>query len=125
MKFCCWRNGSRQRPPLLTDWLFARLLKRSAARTFRARAKTLRVFLAELERLRQHAGAIQEICESTALVVANSQAGILEEELLRISGELTGHRYLFGLLAPGGLQCDLPDDACRKALEQSQKVLRN
>ena len=89
-----------------------------------ARAKTLRVFLAELERLRQHAGAIQEICESTALVVANSQAGILEEDLLRISGELTGHRYLFGLLALGGLLCDLPNDACAKALAQSQKVLK-
>ena len=72
------------------------------------------MFLAELERLRQHAGAIQEICESTALVVATSQAGILEEDLLRISGELTGHRYLFGLLAPGGLLCDLPNDACRE-----------
>jgi Ni,Fe-hydrogenase III large subunit len=81
------------------------------------------VFLAELERLRQHAGAIQEICESTALVVAASQAGILEEDLLRISCELTGHRYLFGLLAPGGLLCDLPDYACRKTLEESQKVL--
>jgi Ni,Fe-hydrogenase III large subunit/NADH:ubiquinone oxidoreductase subunit C len=88
------------------------------------RAKTLRVFLAELERLRQHAGAIQEICESTALVVANSQAGILEEELLRISCELTGHRYLFGLLALGGLLCDLSDDACRKTLQQSQNVLQ-
>ena len=85
------------------------------------RAKTLRVFLAELERLRQHAGAIQEICESTALVVANSQAGILEEDLLRISGELTGHRYLFGLLALGGLLCDLPNDACAKALETIAK----
>jgi formate hydrogenlyase subunit 5 len=89
-----------------------------------ARAKSLRVFLAELERLRQHAGAIQEICESTALVVANSQAGILEEDLLRISGELTGHRYLFGLLALGGLRCDLPDDACAKALEQSRQTLK-
>jgi formate hydrogenlyase subunit 5 len=87
------------------------------------RAKILRVFLAELERLRQHAGAIQEICESTALVVANSQAGILEEDLLRISGELTGHRYLFGLLALGGLLCDLSNDACAKALAKSQKVL--
>jgi len=87
------------------------------------RAKTLRVFLAELERLRQHAGAIQEICESTALAVANAHAGICEEELLRISCELTGHRYLFGLLALGGLQCDLSDDACRKALEKSQTVL--
>lgn len=87
------------------------------------RAGVLRVFLAELERLRQHAGAIQEICESTALVVANSQAAILEEDLLRISCELTGHRYLFGMLAPGGLQADLPDDACAKALQQSQQVL--
>ena len=88
------------------------------------RARILRVFLAELERLRQHAGAIQEICESTALVVANSQAGILEEDLLRISGELTGHRYLFGLLALGGLLCDLPNDACTKALKQSQQALK-
>lgn len=88
------------------------------------RARALRVFLAELERLRQHTGAIQEICESTALVVANSQAGILEEDLLRISGELTGHRYLFGLLTFGGLQCDLTTDACARALERSQNVLR-
>lgn len=88
-----------------------------------ARARVLRVFLAELERLRQHAGAIQEICESTALVVANSQAGLLEEDLLRISGELTGHRYLFGLLAPGGLRCDLPNDACRHALARSHQTI--
>ena len=89
------------------------------------RARVLRVFLAELERLRQHAGAIQEICESTALVVANSQAGILEEDLLRISGELTGHRYLFGLLALGGLLCDLSNDACLKALGQSQRAVKH
>ena len=76
-----------------------------------ARALALRVFLAELERLRQHAGAIQEICESTALVVANSLAGLLEEELLRVSGELSGHRYLFGLLTPGGLLVR-PADQC-------------
>jgi formate hydrogenlyase subunit 5 len=87
------------------------------------RARLLRVFLAELERLRQHAGAIQEICESTALAVASSQAGILEEDLLRISGELTGHRYLFGMLALGGLLCNLPDESCRKAFEQVQRAL--
>ena len=87
------------------------------------RAKILRVFLAELERLRQHAGAIQEICESTALVVSASQAGIFEEEMLRISCELTGHRYLFGLLAAGGLLCDLPDKACRSAFLKSKEIL--
>ncbi len=89
-----------------------------------ARAQTLRVFLAELERFRQHAGAIEAICESTALVVAASQAAMLEEDLLRVSGALTGHRYLFGLLAPGGLRCDLDGGACGKALDQSCEVLK-
>jgi formate hydrogenlyase subunit 5 len=88
-----------------------------------ARARKLRVFLAELERLRQHAGALQEICESTGLAVATSQAGLFEEELLRVAGELTGHRYLFGLLAPGGLLCDLPTEACRRALDRSEDIL--
>jgi Ni,Fe-hydrogenase III large subunit/Ni,Fe-hydrogenase III component G len=103
---------------------FCQAVERVSGAELPARARALRVFLAELERLRQHAGAIQEICESTALVVANSQAGMLEEELLRVSGELTGHRYLFGLLAPSGLLCDLPTDACRKALTQSQEILK-
>ena len=87
------------------------------------RARALRVFLAELERLRHHAGAIQEICESTALAVANAQAAILEEELLRVSGELTGHRYLFGMLAPGGLLTDLSTRACEEALLQSRNIV--
>lgn len=89
-----------------------------------ARAQNLRVFLSELERFRQHAGAIEAICESTALAVAASQAAMFEEDLLRVSGELTGHRYLFGLLAPGGLRCDLDAAACGKALEQSREVLK-
>ncbi len=89
-----------------------------------ARVSLLRVFLAELERLRHHAGAIQEICESTALVVANSHAGILEEDFLRISGALTNHRYLFGLLAFGGLTRDLSNGACSQALKHSQETLK-
>jgi formate hydrogenlyase subunit 5 len=87
------------------------------------RARALRVFLAELERLRHHAGAIEEICESTALVVATSQAGMLAEELLRVSGDLTGHRYLFGRVAPGGLSADLPSDACRAALTRAGGIV--
>ena len=76
---------------------FSQAVEKIAGASIPARARALRVFLAELERLRHHAGAIHEICESTALVVATSQAGMLEEELLRLSGDLSGHRYLFGL----------------------------
>jgi len=88
------------------------------------RAQVLRVFLAELERLRHHVGAIAGICESTGLAVAASQAGILEEDLLRVSGALAGHRYLFGLAVPGGLATDLSDEACGDALLRCQATLR-
>ena len=37
---------------------------------------------------------------------------------------LTSHRYLFGLLAPGGLRRDLPTEACRQALGKAQQVLK-
>ncbi|HTS70053.1 MAG TPA: NADH-quinone oxidoreductase subunit D, partial [Terriglobia bacterium] len=87
------------------------------------RAQALRVLLAELERLRHHVGIIHEICESTALAVATSQAAILEEELLRISGTLTGHRYLFGLAIPGGLTKDLSDSACLDAIKACKGIL--
>ena len=87
------------------------------------RATVLRVFVAELERFRHHMGAVAAICESTALAVAASQAALLEEELLRVSGALTGHRYLFGLVVPGGLTTDLSDAQCGAALRQCQRAL--
>jgi Ni,Fe-hydrogenase III large subunit/Ni,Fe-hydrogenase III component G len=77
-----------------------------------ARALALRTFFAELERLRSHTAAITGICNSTALAVATSQAALIEEDLLRLSGEICQHRYLFGLLSPGGLLYDLTNDQC-------------
>jgi formate hydrogenlyase subunit 5 len=103
---------------------FCRAIESIAGAAVPPRAARLRVLLAELERLRQHAGAIHEICESTALAVATSQAGMLEEELLRISGALGGHRYLFGLLAPGGLAADLGTEACLRALRDAGEVVK-
>jgi formate hydrogenlyase subunit 5 len=79
-----------------------------------ARAAALRVILAELERLRHHAATIAGICNSTALAVATAQAALIEEELLRLSGEVARHRYLFGAVAPGGVVFDLSDEKCRR-----------
>jgi formate hydrogenlyase subunit 5 len=76
------------------------------------RAQALRTVFAELERLRHHAAAITGICHSTALAVATSQAALIEENLLRLSCEVSGHRYLFGLIKPGGLTRSLPEEAC-------------
>jgi Ni,Fe-hydrogenase III large subunit len=87
------------------------------------RAQTLRVLLAELERLRYHTGLIHDICESTALMVAASQAGMFEEELLRLCGALVGHRYLFGLIACGGLTRDFDDSELAASVERARAIL--
>jgi formate hydrogenlyase subunit 5 len=87
------------------------------------RAHQLRIFFSELERMRHHAGTIEAICESTALAVATAQAGMLEEEMLRISGALSGHRYLFGLCVPGGLSRDFKLEECRDALAAAEDIL--
>ena len=89
------------------------------------RAKTLRLFLAELERFRHHVSIIEGICNSTGLVVAASQAGILEERLLRLTGVLTGHRYFFGMAVPGGLSCDIKTDTCTDTLATVHEVLHD
>ncbi len=78
------------------------------------RARALRTLLAELERLRSHVASITGICNSTALAVATSLAAILEEELLRLSCRISGHRYFFGCVAPGGLHAEIPDTLCRE-----------
>jgi formate hydrogenlyase subunit 5 len=77
------------------------------------RAQALRTAVAELERLRSHAASITGICNSTALVVAASQAALIEESLLRLSCDVTGHRYLFGSVIPGGVACDFAEADCR------------
>jgi formate hydrogenlyase subunit 5 len=78
------------------------------------RAEALRTLWAELERLRHHAAAITGICGSTALAVAQSLAAIIEEELLRLCGDIAGHRYLFGVLKLGGVSFDLDDAGARR-----------
>jgi Ni,Fe-hydrogenase III large subunit len=74
------------------------------------------VALCELERLRHHAGAIEGICQSTALNVSEAHAAIVEEQLLRASCIFGGHRYLFGLNTPGGLRRDFDAESCHNLL---------
>ncbi len=86
------------------------------------RARALRTALAELERLRSHAAVITGICNSTALVVAASQAALIEESLIRLSCDITGHRYLFGAVALGGVSFDLGDEDCSRLTNRTAEV---
>ncbi len=103
-------------------WAFARAVEAIGGSRTPERGEALRAFFAEIERYRSHVATIREVCESTGLIVAASQASILEEELLRLSGALCGHRYLFGVVAIGGITCDVDDSRCSDVVERLRGI---
>ncbi len=81
-----------------------------------SRARALRIVFAEFERIRYHAASIAELAGSTGLVVGKAMGQEIEEALLRLAGEVCGHRYLYGLATPGGLAW-APDAAALERLK--------
>ncbi|HLH69108.1 MAG TPA: NADH-quinone oxidoreductase subunit C [Candidatus Dormibacteraeota bacterium] len=86
---------------------FAHAVERAAGIVPPPGARRARVLLNELERLHHHLGALSRLAEATGLGVAGAQYAILKEEVLRICGRLTGHRYGRGIVAVGGLASPL------------------
>jgi Ni,Fe-hydrogenase III large subunit/Ni,Fe-hydrogenase III component G len=62
-----------------------------------------RVVLLELERIYNHVGDVGAILADTGFAVGQSHAMRLREALLRVNKRLTGHRFLRGIVVPGGL----------------------
>ncbi|CAM5779542.1 hydrogenase large subunit [Castellaniella caeni] len=92
-------------------YAFCRALEAVARCQVPPRAHVLRAVFAELERIRYHAATIAELAGSTSLAVGKSMSQELEERLLRLSAQVCGHRYLFGLCVPGGLALSPGADA--------------
>lgn len=82
-------------------------LERAAGVIVPPRARFLRTFFAELERLYNHLGYHADLCQATGLAVGQAQFDILKERVLRLNAALTGHRYLFGACVYGGVANDL------------------
>jgi len=68
----------------------------------------LRTVLLECERLYNHLNDIAAIPAGTGFAVAAMEGAELKERMLRLQGEVFGHRYLFGTSRPGGVTRDLP-----------------
>jgi Ni,Fe-hydrogenase III large subunit len=67
-------------------------------------AITVRAIALELERLYNHAAAIAAMCQACGLAVGRAAAEIALERLLRLNAAVFGHRYLFGVVAVGGVR---------------------
>ncbi len=73
------------------------------------RAKYLRMIMAELERLANHYNDLAFIMLDTGLSFGGSQGTRLRERVMQWNERLTNHRFLRGVLTPGGLLKDIPN----------------
>jgi len=70
------------------------------------RARYLRSFLLELERLHNHLGDVGAICNDTAYTLAHAHCSRMKEQLMQLNDRLTGSRFLRGTMAIGGVRKD-------------------
>jgi Ni,Fe-hydrogenase III large subunit/Ni,Fe-hydrogenase III component G len=80
------------------------------------RALLIRSIALELERLYNHVGDIGNICAGAAFHYGTATGMRLRERLQQLNECLAGHRFLRGLVVPGGVRLDLPDDLVRPLL---------
>jgi Ni,Fe-hydrogenase III large subunit len=86
---------------------FSQAAERLTAVEVPPRAAWLRSLLLEMERLYNHVGDIGNICAGTGFHIGSMRGAVLKERLQRLNERLTGHRFLMGVAAPGGLRYDL------------------
>ena len=71
------------------------------------RARYLRSFFLELERLHNHLGDVGAICNDTAYTLAHAHCSRMKEQLMQLNDRLTGSRFLRGTMAVGGVAKDV------------------
>ncbi|MCR4290338.1 MAG: NADH-quinone oxidoreductase subunit C [Candidatus Scalindua sp.] len=82
-------------------------VERMAGITITEKAKAIRTFLLELERLYNHIGDIGFLCAGTGLTVGNATGSKIKERLLRLNDRLTKSRFLRGINTIGGVTKDI------------------
>lgn len=82
---------------------FCRAIETIAGTEIPTPAAHTRAIALELERIYNHAAAVAALCQTTGLSVGQARSEIVLERLLRCNLEAFGHRYLFGIICPGGV----------------------
>jgi Ni,Fe-hydrogenase III large subunit len=88
------------------------------------RALCLRALLLERERIGQHLWDLGFLGNDAGLAFGLAQFSRLREEWLRVNHGLFGHRYLMDMIVPGGVACDLDQDAAVWLAQEIESVGR-
>jgi Ni,Fe-hydrogenase III large subunit/Ni,Fe-hydrogenase III component G len=77
------------------------------------RARALRTLALELERLYNHVGDIGNIAAGASYHYGTSAGARMKEALQQVGEQLSGNRFLRGLIVPGGVRLDLTTELSR------------
>ena len=88
------------------------------------RAKYIRVILAELERMWNYVRDVAWIFMDIGFVLPAQNLFAMQEELMRLNKNLSGHRFLFNSLTVGGVNFDM-DSGKLKAIEDAVNKVEN
>ena len=77
-----------------------------------------RTILAELERVYNHVGDIGNLCAGVGFALGNANGLQCKERLQRLNFELFGHRFLRGMVVPGGIKSIPTLKDCQTILKQ-------
>jgi Ni,Fe-hydrogenase III large subunit len=105
-------------------WAFAAATEAAVGIAPPSAAARTRAVALELERLYNHAAATAALCQATGLSVGQSAAEIALERLLRVNAAAFGHRYMFGVIEPGGVSRAPDADVLRRELPDAYGELR-
>ncbi len=90
---------------------FAQAVESACGMDVPERAKYLRTVLLEMERIYSHLADLGGMATDVGFYGASSRFTLLREEMMRLNKEVSGNRFLRGLIAIGGMSRDIPDDA--------------
>jgi len=86
------------------------------------RARYLRSFFLELERLHNHLGDVGAICNDTAYALAHAHCGRMKEQLMQLNDRLTGSRFLRGALCLGGVARDVDQRRLDETVDELNRI---
>lgn len=86
------------------SWAYARAIEDLAGVRIDERSELVRLLLAELERIYNHIFDLGAACAGAGYAYGRTGALGLVERVHRICARLTGHRFLFDAIVPGGVR---------------------
>ncbi|MEN6611457.1 MAG: hydrogenase large subunit, partial [Methanoregulaceae archaeon] len=101
---------------------FALAVERISGVTVPERAWFLRTIFLEMERICSHLGDLSGMLVDVAFPLGANQFAVLREEFFRKNRELTGSRFLRGMICIGGVTKDIPDAELQRLTEFTRKI---